>query len=49
MINNPADALFQMSMYMQRRRVLVRPTDTTLLDVARDEIRRLYARTRDRG
>jgi hypothetical protein len=30
-----------MSMYMQRWRVLVGPTDKTLLDVARDDIRRL--------
>jgi hypothetical protein len=49
LINNPTDVLFHMSMYMQRWRVLVKPTDMTLLDVARDKIRRLYVRTRDGG
>jgi hypothetical protein len=46
LIGNPADALFQMSLHMQHRRVLVRPKDRELLDVALDEVRRLYARTR---
>jgi hypothetical protein len=32
MINSPADALLQMSMYMHRWRVSVRPTDRELLD-----------------
>jgi hypothetical protein len=43
---NPADALFQISLHMQHWRVLVRPKDRDLLDVATDEVRRLYARTR---
>jgi hypothetical protein len=47
MINNPVDALFQMSMHMQRWRVLVKPTDRGLLDAAMLEIRRLQARSRD--
>jgi hypothetical protein len=46
LIGNPADALFQMSLHMQHWRVLVRPKDRDLLDVALDEVRRLYARTR---
>jgi hypothetical protein len=46
LIGNPADALFQMSLHMQHWRVLVRPKDRELLDVALDEVRRLYARTR---
>jgi hypothetical protein len=46
LIGNPADALFQMSLHMQHWRVLVRPKDRDLLDVATDEVRRLYARTR---
>lgn len=35
-----------MSIYMQSWRVLARQTDRDLLDVALDEVRRLYARTR---
>jgi hypothetical protein len=46
LIANPADALFQISLHMQHWRVLVRPKDRDLLDVATDEVRRLYARTR---
>jgi hypothetical protein len=46
MIGNPTDALFQMSIHMQHWRVLVKPKDHALLDVAMNEVRRLYARTR---
>jgi hypothetical protein len=38
-----------MSIYMQSWRVLVRPRDRALLDVALDEVRRLHARTRAGG
>jgi hypothetical protein len=38
-----------MSIYMQQWRVLVRPRDHALLDVATDEIRRLYVWTRTRA
>jgi hypothetical protein len=46
LIGNPADAFFQMSIHLQHWRVLVRPKDHAWLDMATDEIRRLYARTR---
>jgi hypothetical protein len=46
LIGNPVDAFFQMSIHMQHWRVLVRPKDHRLLDIATDEVRRLYARTR---
>jgi hypothetical protein len=46
LIGNPADAFFQMSIFMQQWRVLVRTKDHALLDVATDEIRRLFARAR---
>jgi hypothetical protein len=43
LIGNPADVLFQMSLHMQHWRVLVRQKDRALLDVATNEVRRLYA------
>jgi hypothetical protein len=46
LINNPADAIYHMSMYMQRWRVLVRPRDRPLLDAAMGELRRLQATIR---
>jgi hypothetical protein len=46
MIGNPADAFYHMLIHMQSWRVLVRRRDRALLDVARDELRRLHARTR---
>jgi hypothetical protein len=49
LISSPADAIFKMSIYMQSWRVLVRPRDRALLDVALDEVRRLHARTRAGG
>jgi hypothetical protein len=46
LINNPADAFAKMSIYMQSWRVLVRPRDRALLEVALGEVRRLHARIR---
>jgi hypothetical protein len=46
LINNPADAIFKMSIHMQSWRVLVRQRDRDLLDAALGELRRLHARTR---
>jgi hypothetical protein len=46
MIGNPADAFYHMLIHMQSWRVLVRRRDRALLDVARDELRRLHARAR---
>jgi hypothetical protein len=46
LIGNPADAFFQMSLHMQHWRILVRPNYHALLEVATDEVRRLYAWTR---
>jgi hypothetical protein len=46
MIGNPADVFFQMSIHMQHMRVLVKPMGHALLDVAMDEVRKLYAQTR---
>jgi hypothetical protein len=46
LIGNPADAFFQMSIFMQQWRVLVRTKDHALLDVATDKIKRLFARAR---
>jgi RsiW-degrading membrane proteinase PrsW (M82 family) len=46
LIGNPAGAFFQMSIHMQHWRVLARPKDHAWLDMAADEVRRLYARTR---
>jgi hypothetical protein len=46
LIGNPADALYQMTIHMQSWRVLARPMDRGLLDVAVGDVRRLYARTR---
>ncbi|KAK1693054.1 hypothetical protein QYE76_009751 [Lolium multiflorum] len=37
LISSPADVIFKMSIYMQSWRVLVRPRDKPLLDVALDE------------
>jgi hypothetical protein len=47
MINNQADAMLHISLYMQRWRVLVRPKDRRLLDEAMVEVRRLRTRMRD--
>jgi hypothetical protein len=47
MINNPADAMLHISLYMQRWRVLVRPKDRRLLDEAMVEVRRLRTWMRD--
>jgi hypothetical protein len=46
MIGNPADAFYHMLIHMQSWMVLVRRRDRALLDVARDEARRLHARAR---
>jgi hypothetical protein len=46
LINNPADAIAKMSIYMQSWRVLVSPRDRDLLEVALGEVRRLHARMR---
>jgi hypothetical protein len=46
LINNPADAIAKMSIYMQSWRVLVSPRDRELLEVALGEVRRLHARMR---
>jgi hypothetical protein len=49
LINSPADALFQMSTYMLKWRVLVRPKDRGLLDATLGEIRKLQVRLRNDG
>jgi hypothetical protein len=46
LIGNAADAFFHMLLYIQSWRVLVRPRDRALLDLAVDEVRRLHARAR---
>jgi hypothetical protein len=46
LINNPADAISKMSIYMQSWRVLASPRDRELLEVALGEVRRLHARMR---
>jgi hypothetical protein len=46
LIGNPADIFYQLSLHMQCWRVLVRPRDRDLLDLAVGGVRRLYARTR---
>jgi hypothetical protein len=46
MIGNPADVFYHMLLQMQRWRVLVRPRDRTMVDVAAGDVRRVYARTR---
>jgi hypothetical protein len=47
MIGNPANAFYHMLIHMQSwRRVLVRRRNRALLDVARDEVRRLHTRAR---
>jgi hypothetical protein len=46
MIDNPTDAFYHMLIHMQSWRVLVRRRNRALLDVARDEARRLHARAR---
>jgi hypothetical protein len=45
-MNNPADDIFHMSMYMQRRSVLIRPRDRPLLDAVMGELRRLQVTIR---
>jgi hypothetical protein len=49
LINSPADAMFQMMLYMQRWRALVRTKDRGLLDMTMDEIRRVQLRMRNDG
>jgi hypothetical protein len=49
LINSPADAMFQMVLYMQRWRALVRTKDRGLLDMTMDEIRRVQLRMRNDG
>jgi hypothetical protein len=46
MIGNPADVFYHMIIHMQSWRVLVRQRDRAMLDVAVDDVRRLYARLR---
>jgi RsiW-degrading membrane proteinase PrsW (M82 family) len=46
LIGNLANAFFQLSIFMQQLRVLVRSKDHAMLNVTMDEIRRLFARAR---
>jgi hypothetical protein len=46
MIGNPSDVFYQISIYMQYWRVLVRPKDRPLLDEAVEAAMRLHAQTR---
>jgi hypothetical protein len=41
LINNPADVFFHMFTYMQRWRVLVKPRNRGMLDVAMADVRSL--------